>query len=130
MTLRHAHDVEISSLTAAAYQSATAYAYFDFNASDKGIAAFREVGTKTGTCNLRTIVQHSVRGNSTNDNGDWKDLVSFGSTVTTSAVETQFAATSVIDPLPCGRVKWTLENAAGTTATIQAITTKILAGIS
>lgn len=129
MTLREMSDLSLSSLVAAAYQSTTGYAYFDFDANAREIAAFREVGTKVGTCNLRTIVQHSVRGNSTSDNGDWKDLITFSSTVTTSAVETQFNALSISNPLPCGRVKWTIENAAGTQASLSSIVTKVLAGI-
>jgi hypothetical protein len=113
------YDINISSVVAAAYASATVYGYFDF-ANGENCAANLRVGDITNTGNLKVKVQHSVEGGAS---GDWIDVGEMPTITTTSAVATMMSASQL---LPYGRAAIKLESTHASGTTVKNLVGKIL----
>jgi hypothetical protein len=116
--------LDLSSLTAAAYQSTTGYAYFDLGNWDRNYALYGEIGLVSNSASVDISIQHSAK--SANANA-WSTLLTLGSLFQDNTQSYAFEATTTFPRplLPYGRLVATMK-ARSTAGVVSSIIAKFL----
>ena len=126
MAMREIASIELVSLTAAAYGSATQNEYFAF---DRAVdyATHLRITSVSQNANLYCSLSDACHDPDGADTPTWRTLVAKTLSATESLADTQFRYTSLTGLQPYGRLSVRLENVDGVAVRVAPLVAKVLA---